>query len=114
MDVIFERYLQLLHPYMPHVTEELWTTMGYAKDGAFLTMTPLATEPLLAGADAAAVAAAQTQAAAVYETAARIRNLKAACGLASKRDLHFILKPAGTPISRWPGEEAPTAEKPSP
>ena len=25
-----------------------------------------------------------------------------------------ILKPAGTPISRWPGEEAPTAEKPSP
>ena len=95
MDAVFGRYLQLLHPYMPHVTEELWTTMGYAKDGAFLTMTPLATEPLLAGADAAAVAAAQAQAAAVYETAARIRNLKAACGLASKRDLHFILKPAG-------------------
>ena len=38
---------------------------------------------------------AQAKAAAVYETAGRIRNLKAACGLASKRDLNFILKPAG-------------------
>ena len=37
----------------------------------------------------------RTQAGTVYETAGRIRNLKAACGLASKRDLNFILKPSG-------------------
>ena len=80
---------------MPHVTEELWSTMGYAKDGVFLTQTLLATKPLLAGTDDAVVADARAQAAAVYETAGRIRNLKAACGLASKRDLNFILKPAG-------------------
>jgi len=92
MDAVYGRYLQLLHPYMPHVTEELWSTMGYAQDGAFLTTTLLETAPLLAGAEAAMVANAQAQAAAVYETAGRIRNLKAACGLASKRDLVFILK----------------------
>jgi valyl-tRNA synthetase len=92
MDAVYGRYLQLLHPYMPHVTEELWNTMGYAKDGAFLTTTPLETSPLLAGVDAARVADAQSRATAIYETAGRMRNLKAACGLASKRDLNFILK----------------------
>jgi len=96
MDAVYGRYLQLLHPYMPHVTEELWSTMGYAKDGVFLAQTPLATAPLLAGADTAKVADARAQATAVYETAGRIRNLKAACGLASKRDLNFILKPSGS------------------
>ncbi len=95
MDAVYGRYLQLLHPYMPHVTEELWSTMGYAEAGRFLMQTPLATEPLLTGADAGMVAGAQAQAAAAYETAGRIRNLKAACGLASKRDLDFILKPSG-------------------
>jgi valyl-tRNA synthetase len=95
MDTVYGRYLQLLHPYMPHVTEELWSTMGYAQDGAFLTQTPLGTAPLLSGLDSAAVAQAQAKAAAVYETAGRIRNLKATCDLASKRDLDFILKPSG-------------------
>ena len=94
MDAVFGRYLQLLHPYMPHVTEELWSTMGYAQGGEFLAVTPLAEVPLLSGSDAAAVARAGEEAAAVYETAARVRNLKAACGLPARRDLAFVLKPA--------------------
>ncbi len=94
MDAVYGRYLQLLHPYMPHVTEELWSTMGYAKSGAFLTSTPLETNPLLSGVGAGLVADAQSKAAATYETAARIRNLKVACGFASKRDLNFVLKSA--------------------
>jgi valyl-tRNA synthetase len=95
IDAVYGRFLQLLHPYMPHVTEELWSTMGYRRNGKFLTLTPLCTQPLLAGADPAAVSFAQSRAAAVYDSAGRLRNLKAACGLASKRDLNFILKPTG-------------------
>jgi valyl-tRNA synthetase len=95
IDTVFGRYLQLLHPYMPHVTEELWSTMGYPKDGVFLMQTPLATEPLLQRIPASLVSQAQATAAAVYETAGRIRNLKATCDLASKRDLSFVLKPSG-------------------
>ncbi len=95
MDTIYGRFLQLLHPYMPHVTEELWSTMEYAADGGFLTTTPLPSTPLLEGVDATLTATAQTSAAAVYETAARVRNLKVMCDLASKRDLSFILKPSG-------------------
>jgi valyl-tRNA synthetase len=100
IDRVFGRYLQLLHPYMPHVTEELWSTMGYARDGAFLTLTPLEEQPLLQGVAADRIEAAQRAAEAVYETAARIRNLKAACGLPARRDLIFILKPAGAVAER--------------
>ena len=28
-DAVMSRYLQLLHPYMPHITEELWKGLGY-------------------------------------------------------------------------------------
>jgi valyl-tRNA synthetase len=44
--------------------------------------------------DAGVVKRAEESAAAVYETAARIRNLKAACGLPARRDLGFVLKPS--------------------
>jgi valyl-tRNA synthetase len=98
IDRVFGRYLQLLHPYMPHVTEELWSTMGYARGGAFLTLTPLDGQPVLTGMDADRVESSQRAAESVYETAARIRNLKAACGLPARRDLEFILKPSA-PVS---------------
>jgi valyl-tRNA synthetase len=80
---------------MPHVTEELWSNCGYAREGVFLAQTPLATEPLLKGTNPALIQQAQAKAAAVYETAGRIRTLKATCDLASKRDLNFVLKPSG-------------------
>ena len=95
IDAVYGRFLQLLHPYMPHVTEELWSTMGYASGGRFLTVTPLGVRPLLEGVDAGVVRRAEESAAAVYETAARIRNLKAACGLPARRDLGFVVKPSG-------------------
>jgi valyl-tRNA synthetase len=34
------RFLQLLHPYMPHVTEELSLRMGYLEEGEFLMLEP--------------------------------------------------------------------------
>jgi valyl-tRNA synthetase len=94
MDTVLHRYLQLLHPYMPHLSEELWTQLGFSA-GELLMTRPLDTTPLLAGLDAATVSAAAQRAEAVYETAGRIRNLKASCGFASRRDLDFIIKPAG-------------------
>jgi len=53
-----------------------------------------AVTPLLAGVNGDGIASATQRAEAVYETAGRIRNLKASCGFASRRDLEFILKPA--------------------
>src|SRR5205823_2509574 len=31
MDHLLNRVLRLLHPFMPHITEELWNQLGFAK-----------------------------------------------------------------------------------
>ena len=41
MDTVLRRFLPLLHPYMPHITEELWENLGFG-DGTPLTLAPLA------------------------------------------------------------------------
>ena len=95
MDAVMRRLLIHLHPFMPHVTEELWRTLGYGAEGTFLMQQPLATTPVLSGIDPALIAEAQRQAVAVYDSASRVRNLKTLCDLASNRTADFILKPAG-------------------
>ncbi|MDB6133070.1 MAG: valS [Verrucomicrobiales bacterium] len=95
MDGVMRRLLIHLHPFMPHITEELWRVMGYGAEGTFLMREPLPAAPLLEGADSALIQAAQKQAAAVYDSASRVRNLKIMCDLASNRTADFILKPAG-------------------
>jgi valyl-tRNA synthetase len=103
-DAVLRRFLILLHPFMPHITEELWSLMGYGAGGSFLMQTPIPAEPILAGVPAAAVEAAQQRAAAVYSAAGRARNLKAECGLASARTVAFVLKPAPSAASWIAGE----------
>ena len=95
-DAIMARYLQLLSPYMPHVTEELSERMGYLAPGEFLMTKLLPSEPLLAEIPAAEVAAARTVATEVYEAAARIRNLKAEYKMGSRKDIRFVIKAAPT------------------
>lgn len=95
MDAVMRRLLIHLHPFMPHITEELWRTMGYGAEGSFLMRQPLVSTGVLEGIDSAVISAAQSHAAAVYESASRVRNLKIMCDLASNRTADFILKPAG-------------------
>ncbi|MGI8604311.1 MAG: valine--tRNA ligase [Verrucomicrobiales bacterium] len=93
-DVVLERFLIRLHPFMPHITEELWATLGFGRPATFLMQTSIPTAPVLGGIAAEKVAQAQERAAAVYAAAARIRNLKAEYNVAARRDVTFILKPA--------------------
>jgi valyl-tRNA synthetase len=85
-DAVMSRYLQLLHPYMPHITEELSARMGYVEKGKFLMEKIYPSEPLSAGDDAAA-----SQADAIYATAGRMRNLKAEYNVAARKDVKFII-----------------------
>jgi valyl-tRNA synthetase len=89
-DAVMARYLQLLSPYMPHIAEELSLRMGYVADGQFVMSTPLPCEPLVA-CDASA---AQARAAAIYEAAGRLRNLKTEYNVATRRDVRFVVKGA--------------------
>ncbi len=94
IDEVLRYFLPLLHPVMPHITEEIWEQLGLAGDGGG----PLATQVLgaqspLAGVAADAVAAGRELAARTYEAAGRVRNLKADYNLASRKDVPIILKP---------------------
>jgi valyl-tRNA synthetase len=93
-DIIMGRYLQLLSPYMPHVTEELSQRMGYVADGEFLMQKVLPAAPLLASISAQKIAAAQALAHEIYESAGRLRNLKAEYKMGSRKDIKFVIKAA--------------------
>lgn len=99
MDIVFERYLMLLHPFMPHLSEELWEKMGFATEGKFLMNTPIPTDSVLGETDHAD---AQKKVETLYEAVGRARNLKAEYNLASNRNITFILDPTVD----WIGDEA--------
>ncbi|WP_035603531.1 valine--tRNA ligase [Haloferula sp. BvORR071] len=94
IDTVLSRYLQLLHPYMPHLTEELSLNMGYIYEGEFLMQAELPEEPVLAGLSAEDISTEQSKAAAIYETAGRLRNLKTEYNVATRRDVKFVVKGA--------------------
>ncbi|HEX5790086.1 MAG TPA: class I tRNA ligase family protein, partial [Luteolibacter sp.] len=89
-DAVMSRYLQLLSPYMPHIAEELSARMGYVAEGQFVMNLVLPQQPLLAD-DAAE---ARTRAAAIHESAGRLRNLKAEYNLSTRKDVTFVVKGA--------------------
>jgi valyl-tRNA synthetase len=97
-DAVMSRYLQLMSPYMPHITEELSQRMGYVAENEFLMSQPLPAAPLISF-DAAE---AKSKSAAIYEAAARLRNLKAEYKLGSRKDVRFVVKSAPA----WLAEEA--------
>ena len=99
MDTVLRHYLALLAPIMPHIAEELWSSLGFAKDDQPLMSSPLpSADALLAGLDSTAISKARATATALYDTANKARNLKAEYNLATNRKVKFVLKPAGIPV----------------
>ena len=92
LDKVYRRFIMLLHPFMPHLTEELWERLGFGQEGQFLMCEELAAGRLPW--DAAAGADAQARVAAIQEATGRARNLKAEYQLGSNRNVKFVLKPA--------------------
>ena len=101
IDTVLRHYLALLAPIMPHITEELWQSLGFATrhEGQPLMLTPLPrAEALLSGLDEAEISKARAMATALYDTANRARNLKAEYNLATNRNVRLVLKPATLPV----------------
>jgi valyl-tRNA synthetase len=101
MDLVMRRFLLLVHPFMPHLSEELWDKLGCRLEGepAFLMQTALPTAPVLEGIPATRVKKAREQVKAIYETVGRARNLKAEYGLGANKGVTFILDPGKEPFS---------------
>lgn len=94
MDTVLRRFLLLLHPFMPHITEELWETMGYGAPGGFLMQTQVPAESVLDGVSPELIASAKAKTNAIYAAAGRARNLKAEHNLGTNKSVTLVLKPA--------------------
>ena len=97
MDAVLERFLMLLHPYMPHITEELWERFGFKdqQEAEFLMNTPIPEKPVFEEITKKEKAEATEKVAAIYESVTRARNLKASYGLAASKDVKLYIDPEG-------------------
>jgi valyl-tRNA synthetase len=88
LDHVLSAVLRLLHPFMPHITEELWHRMEYGSDSIqFAELTDLRTEVSLGS--------AQSEfAGMVYQAVSHARNLRAEYRIPSNKKVKIILRPA--------------------
>jgi valyl-tRNA synthetase len=92
MDFVLSGFLRLLHPFMPHITEELWSLLGFGKDSIqFAALLESALESLQPD----LIPDARKKVAKIYETIQTGRNLRAISRIPSNKKARFILRPAG-------------------
>ncbi|MGI8481163.1 MAG: valine--tRNA ligase, partial [Chthoniobacterales bacterium] len=89
MDYVLSATLRLLHPLMPHVTEELWSIFGFGS-GSIQFAPPLQPAPLASTATEVRARAQQ-----IYDAVRLGRNLRAKTRVPSNKKARFVLRPAG-------------------
>jgi valyl-tRNA synthetase len=98
MDFVLSGALRLLHPFMPHITEELWSVFGFGGQDGDIKLNSIQFAPVPAAAlttiNLEALAQARSKVARVYETILAGRNLRATSRIPSNKKARFILRPA--------------------
>jgi valyl-tRNA synthetase len=93
---VLRQTLLLLHPFVPYITEELWGLLGYGAPGSLLIRdgrieTTFALSAFLTARGALPDAVAAESVEAVKTFVSQARALKAERGLASRRDVRFLV-----------------------
>ncbi len=88
MDFVLSATLRLLHPFMPHVTEELWFLLGLGS--ASIQFAPPPEKAALDG--VSDLTGKRELVSAIYQTIQAGRNLRAESKLPSNRKIWFILR----------------------
>src|SRR5262249_3414352 len=100
MDFVLSAILRLLHPFMPYITEELWSLLGFGKTSIQFA----APAQKIALDDVADVPGKRELVLAIYQTVQAGRNLRAESKLQSNKKIGFILRTEDKSIS----EQLPT------
>src|SRR2546423_846881 len=86
MDYVLSAIVRLLHPFMPHITEELWSLLGLGKES--IQFAPLPKKFVLKDVDLKK----RKLVTAIYETVQAGRNLRAQARVASNQKVKFALR----------------------
>ena len=87
MDFVLSAFLRVLHPFMPHITEELWSLLGFGKESIQFAAPP--EKVALEGAD---LAKKRKLVSAIYEAVQAGRNLRAEGKIPSSKKTRFVLR----------------------
>src|SRR6059058_1001591 len=88
MDFVLSAILRLLHPFMPHITEELWFLLGFGKGSIQFAAPP----QKIALDDVTDVPGKRELVSAIYQTVQAGRNLRAESKQPSNKKIGFILR----------------------
>ena len=86
MDYVLSATVRLLHPFMPHITEELWSLLGLGKES--IQFAPLPKKAALKDVDLKR----RKLVAAIYETVQAGRNLRAQARIPSNQKAKYALR----------------------
>ena len=88
MDFVLSAALRLLHPFMPHITEELWSLLGLGSESIQFSAPP----ERVALDGVSDLAGTRELVSSIYETIKAGRNLRSESKLPSNRRIQFILR----------------------
>jgi valyl-tRNA synthetase len=88
MDFVLSAVLRLLHPFMPHITEELWSLLRFGQESIQFSPPP----EKIRLEDVRDLTGKRQLVSAIYQTIQAGRNLKAESKLPSNRKIRFILR----------------------
>ena len=88
MDLVLSAILRLLHPFMPHITEELWSLLSFGQGSIQFSPPP---EKIRLD-DVRDLTGKRQLVSAIYQTIQAGRNLRAESKLPSNRKIRFILR----------------------
>jgi valyl-tRNA synthetase len=102
MDFVLSAILRLLHPLMPHITEELWSLLGFGSNSI-----QFASPPKELPLDNVDLTKIRQKVTALYDAVQVGRNLRSEAGIPSNTKSNFPIKPAIPGVD----EEIPTLSR---
>jgi valyl-tRNA synthetase len=86
MDFVLSAVLRLLHPFMPHMTEELWSVLGFGNRSI-----QFAALPEKIALDDVDLATTRQAASTIYKVVEKARNLRVEAGTPSNRKIRVFI-----------------------